>query len=66
MSVDFGSDVELLTIGEAAELLKISASGVRRLQRTRQLTFVKVGASIRFLKEDVALYLDKRRVKSIE
>jgi excisionase family DNA binding protein len=66
ISVDSGSAFELLTIADMARLLKISATGVRRLQQTRQLPFFKVGGSVRFAKSDIMAYLEKRRVESIE
>jgi excisionase family DNA binding protein len=40
--------IDLLTIPEAAELLKISVSGMRRLQQRRRIPFTKIGSSIRF------------------
>jgi excisionase family DNA binding protein len=64
MPVDSQS-IELLTIREVAELLKISASGVRRLQQERKLPFIKVGGSVRFAKPDIVSYLEKRRVNAI-
>jgi len=66
MSADSGSPIELLTIAEVAEILKISATGVRRLQQGRHISFLKVGGSIRFTEEDVLSYLEKRRVESVE
>jgi excisionase family DNA binding protein len=65
MSIDPNSNVELLTVAEVAEQLKISVSGVRRLQQTRQLPFIKVGGSVRFFKSDIFAYLKKQRVGSI-
>jgi len=56
----------LLTLSEVAGLLKISATGVRRLQQQRHIPFLKVGGSIRFLKEDIISYLRKRRIEVIE
>ena len=64
MPDDFGP-IELLTISEAAEALRISTSGVRRLQAARHLAFVKVGGSVRFIKNDIVSYLKKRRVESL-
>jgi excisionase family DNA binding protein len=64
MSSDPNSTIELLTIVEVAEVLKISATGVRRLQQARQLPFIKVGGSVRFLKRDIIVYLEKQRVES--
>jgi excisionase family DNA binding protein len=66
MSIEPGPPLELLTIPEVAKLLKISASGVRRLQQVRQLPFIKVGGSVRFLKRDITSYLEERRVGSID
>ena len=65
MSIDSNSAIELLTIAEVAGILKISMSGVRRLQQARQLPFVKVGGSIRFSKGDIASYLEKIRVEAV-
>lgn len=59
-------DIDLLTIDETAELLKVSASGVRRLQQGRRLPFHKVGGSIRFAKSDLVAYLQKQRVEPID
>jgi excisionase family DNA binding protein len=60
-----GSSTTLLTILEVADFLKISASGVRRLYQQREMPFLKVGGSVRFLKEDILTYLRKQRVESI-
>jgi excisionase family DNA binding protein len=66
MSANSNSPLELLTIAEAAKLLTISVSGVRRLQQARRLSFIKVGGSVRFSKTDVISYLERRRVESID
>jgi excisionase family DNA binding protein len=65
MSIEPDSALELLTIAEVAKWLKISASGVRRLQQGRHLPFIKVGGSVRFSRRDIASYLETRRVGSI-
>ena len=57
--------VELLTIAEAAGWLKISITGMRRLQQQRLVPFFKVGGSIRFSKNDITSYLESRRVEAI-
>jgi len=62
---DSASAIDLLTTSEAAGFLKISASGVRRLQQGRHIPFFKVGGSIRFAKSDLASYLARRRVESV-
>ena len=59
------SDTELLTISDVAEFLKISPTGVRRLQQKRSVPFIKIGGSIRFSKSDILAYLEKQRVESI-
>jgi excisionase family DNA binding protein len=66
MSTDSSPTLELLTIKEVAEILKISATGVRRLQQGRLIPFMKVGGSIRFTKADVVSYLAKQRVDAVE
>lgn len=58
-------EVELLTIKEAAALLKISVSSVRRLQQERYIPFIKVGGSVRFYRNDIMDYLQKRRVDAL-
>lgn len=57
---------ELLTAIEAARFLRISVSGVRRLQHARHLPFIKVGNSVRFAKRDLMSYIEKRRVKTLD
>ena len=58
--------IELLTIDELAELLKISKSSVRRLQQGRHLPFMKVGGLIRFTKNDIVEFLKEARVEPIK
>jgi excisionase family DNA binding protein len=65
-SNDSHSVFELLTIAEVAEALKISVSGVRRLQHGRHIPFIKVGGNIRFSRSDIMSYVKKMRVESIE
>ena len=57
---------ELFTVSEAAALLRISASGVRRLQQQRHLSFIKVGGSVRFAKSDLSAYLTRQRVGPVD
>jgi excisionase family DNA binding protein len=61
----FKPDVELLTIAEVAELLRISVPSVRRLQR-RRIPFIKIGGSVRFTKDDIMSYLAKQRVEAVD
>jgi excisionase family DNA binding protein len=66
MSIEPDPQLGLLTLAEVAELLRISVPTVRRLQQQRKMPFVKVGGRIRFIRSDVASYLEKRRVRSID
>jgi excisionase family DNA binding protein len=65
MSIDCDPFIDLLTIREAANLLRLSVSGVRRLQRQRRIPFIKLGGSIRFDRRDLANFLNKNRVQAI-
>ncbi|HJT42105.1 MAG TPA: helix-turn-helix domain-containing protein [Rhizomicrobium sp.] len=55
----------MLTIAEAAGFLKISMTGMRRLQQRRCIPFFKVGGSIRFSRDDIMSYLKSRRIEAI-
>jgi len=66
ISNDLHPAINLLTVTQVAELLKISATSLRRLQQGRHLPFIKVGGSVRFAMIDILSYLGKRRVESIE
>jgi excisionase family DNA binding protein len=66
MSIDSNAPIDLWTIADVADWLKISISGVRRLQHARKIPFVKVGGSIRFFKSDVVTFLRKRRLEAID
>ena len=66
MSIDAVPSPGLLTISEVADLLKLSVSTVRRLQRQRKIPFVKVGRSVRFARGDLAMYLERGRVGAID
>jgi excisionase family DNA binding protein len=59
------ADVELFTIKEAAEFLKVSVSMVRRLQYGRHVPFIKVGSAIRFNKHDIVEYLRKSTIDAM-
>ncbi len=57
-------DDELLTVEEVAQLLKVSRSWVyehSRPQCAEPLPHVKLGKYLRFYKEDVLDYLERRR-----
>jgi excisionase family DNA binding protein len=65
MPIDCDPSIDLLTIREAANLLRLSVSGVRRLRRQRRIPFIKLGGSIRFDRRDLVSLLNKNRVKTI-
>mgnify|MGYP000359592101 CR=1 FL=1 len=66
-SISGGSNlIELFTLAQTAEILKISESSVRRLQKKRKISFYKVGGSLRFAKNDLMSYLKKQRVEPID
>jgi excisionase family DNA binding protein len=56
----------LLSVADAAELLGVSASAIRRLQQGRHLPFFKVGRCVRFAESDLLAYLAKRRIETID
>src|SRR5580704_8213535 len=64
-SFDIDNTDELLTVTETAKYLKISVTGVRRLQQRRLMPFIKVGGSLRFARSDLRAYIAKQRVESI-
>jgi excisionase family DNA binding protein len=65
MPTDSTQPAELLTVDEVAELLKISASTVRRLHSDREIPFVKVRGSVRFVRKDIVSYIARCRVEAI-
>jgi excisionase family DNA binding protein len=65
-SADSEPTIELLTVAEVAQVLKISISGVRRLQERRLIPFFKIGGGIRFATSDILSYLQKQRVEAID
>jgi excisionase family DNA binding protein len=58
--------IELLTLPEAAALLRVSKTSIRRLQRARQLPFIKVGGSVRFYRGDLAAYVAEHRIEALD
>lgn len=65
LPIDNSSDSELFTVAEAAQWLKISTSGLRRLQQRRLVPFVKLGVCIRFWKRDLISYIARSRIEPI-
>jgi excisionase family DNA binding protein len=65
MPIESNPAIDLFTIREAALLLKISVSGMRRLQRHRCIPFIKIGGSIRFARADLMSFVERSRVEAI-
>lgn len=61
----FGASVELLDLKQTAVFLRVSVPTIRRLQQQREVSFIKVGRSIRFAKSDLIDYLTRKRVPAI-
>lgn len=51
--------IELLTIDEAAELLKLKKSRIRKAIFRREVKFVKLGALIRFRRAHLMEWIEK-------
>lgn len=51
------SEVELLTVHEASQCLKISARQVRRLVAERRIAVYRMGRCVRLAPADIAAYL---------
>ena len=66
MPTDSNRRAELLTVDEVADLLKISASSLRRLQSDRKIPFVKVRDSVRFVRKDIVSYIARCWVEAID
>ena len=51
----------LLTVNELAELWKVEVGQIRRLTRTGNLPFVRIGRYIRFHERDVQVWLEAQK-----
>ena len=58
--------IELLTIKEVADFMKVSVPTVRRLQQGRHVPFIKVAGCVRFNKREIILYLKRRTTNLVE
>lgn len=63
MKVD-ASPVELLTIEEAASLLKLKVSRLRKAVFRREVKYVKLGALVRFKREHLKEWIERQTVNS--
>jgi excisionase family DNA binding protein len=55
----------LLTVGEVASQLSVSRACVYRLAEGRKIPFIRIGGIIRFVSDDVDLFLQSRRIDPI-
>jgi excisionase family DNA binding protein len=58
--------MNLLTTGDVAERLSISAGTVRSLVRSGDLTAVKIGSEYRIDEEDLSAFIQKNRTRKEE
>ena len=56
---------KLLTVSDVAELLSVSETTVYRLRCRGEISFVKVGGSLRFRPADVAEYQERQSVAAL-
>ncbi|MBY0383849.1 helix-turn-helix domain-containing protein [bacterium] len=56
--------IELITIDEAAELLRVKKSRLRKAIFRREVKFVKLGALIRFRREHLIEWIEKNTMES--
>ncbi len=54
--------IELLTIEEAAELLKVKKSRLRKAVFRKEVKFVKLGALIRFKRAHLLEWIERRTI----
>jgi excisionase family DNA binding protein len=52
---------ELLNVGEVAEILRVSRASVYAMAAARALPSLKVGALLRFDREDVQRWIESRK-----
>lgn len=52
---------DLMNVGEVAELLRISRASVYEMAAARQIPSLKVGALLRFDREDIAAWLNAQK-----
>jgi excisionase family DNA binding protein len=52
--------IELLTIEEAAQLLKLKVSRIRKAVFRREVKYVKLGALVRFKRTHLKEWIDRR------
>jgi len=63
--VSAGSGSELLTISEAAELLKLSVSTIYSKVSRNEIPAFKVGKRLYFSKEEIILWIKSGKIKTL-
>ena len=58
---DRGSLAALLTVREAAELLRISERTLFTLTKDRQIPSVRVGRGVRYVEQDLARWIEAQK-----
>jgi excisionase family DNA binding protein len=58
------NNLDVLTLQEAASLMRVSKMTVYRLTYSRQIPFIRVGSKLLFLKSDIEAFLNKNRVNA--
>ncbi len=58
------NNLDVLTLQEAASLMRVSKMTVYRLVYSRQIPFTRVGSKLLFLKNDIEAFLNKNRVNA--
>ncbi len=61
-----GKALDLLTISETADLLRVSTKTIYRLVDRRALAFSRVSGALRFSRADIEALLSRGRVESVD
>jgi len=56
---------DMFTNVEAANLLGVSISTMRRLHQGRRVPFFKIGRCVRYSRHDLEAYLSKHRIEAV-
>lgn len=62
---DSNQSIDLLTVAEVAEVLKVSSATIRRLQQGRRIPFYRIGGGVRFARNDLVTYLQQNLVGTV-
>lgn len=61
--VNLNSEKRLFTVEEAAKILNIKVSRIRAALFQREITYIKIGALVRFRQSDIDSFIEKNLVK---